>query len=193
MYAIVRTGGKQYKVSKDDVIAVEKMAADPGQSVTLGDVLALGGDGAVTLGSPLVAGACVTAEVTGQTRADKIIVFKKKRRKNYRRKYGHRQCLTMLRIVDITTGGTAARQKAAGGSPEKIAQTVKTAKTEKTAKTGKTETPETSEKKASPKKPVKKSASPKKPAKQSASQSAQDSGDTSVAAKATQKTGPEKE
>ncbi len=122
-------------------------------SETLGDVLALGGDGAVTLGSPLVAGACVTAEVTGQTWADKIIVFKKKRRKNYRRKYGHRQCLTMLRIVDITTGGTAARQKAAGGSPEKIAQT------EKTAKTGKTETPETSEKKASPKKPVKKSAS----------------------------------
>ncbi len=118
MYAIIRTGGKQYKVAKDDVIAVEKIAADPGQSITLNDVLALGDAGSITLGSPIVAGAEVKAEVAEQTRGDKIIVFKKKRRKNYRRKYGHRQCLTMLKIVDIKAAGKAVVKKTASESSE---------------------------------------------------------------------------
>jgi large subunit ribosomal protein L21 len=105
MFAVIRTGGKQYKVAKDDLIHVEKLAGAPGASVTLGDVLMLGGEGAAPVaGAPTIAGASVTAEVVAQTRGDKIIVFKKKRRHNYRRKNGHRQDLTVLRITGITAG-----------------------------------------------------------------------------------------
>ena len=101
MYAVLRTGGKQYRVAKNDVIRVERIAANPGDSVTLDQVLMVGGD-APRVGAPLVEGAAVTATVVEQARADKIIVFKKKRRQNYRRKRGHRQDLTVLRIEDIT-------------------------------------------------------------------------------------------
>jgi large subunit ribosomal protein L21 len=105
MFAVIRTGGKQYKVAKDDVIAVEKLAGEPGATVELGEVLMLGGDGAeVSTGTPLLAGASVTAELVEQRRADKIIVFKKKRRHNYRRKNGHRQHQTVLRITEIRAG-----------------------------------------------------------------------------------------
>jgi large subunit ribosomal protein L21 len=106
MFAVIRTGGKQYKVAKDDVIAVEKLAGEPGATIELGDVLMVGGDGAeARAGTPLLAGASVSAELVEHRRADKIIVFKKKRRHNYRRKNGHRQHQTVLRITEIRAGG----------------------------------------------------------------------------------------
>jgi len=102
MFAVIRTGGKQYKVAKDDVIKVEKLAGEPGATIELGDVLMVGGDGAeARAGTPLLAGASVSAELVEHRRADKIIVFKKKRRQNYRRKNGHRQHQTVLRITEI--------------------------------------------------------------------------------------------
>ncbi len=103
MFAVIKTGGKQYKVAKDDIIEVEKLPVDAGSTLEIDQVLAVGGEAGVTLGAPLVAGARVTAEVVKQTRGDKIIVFKKKRRQNYRRKNGHRQALTVLKITDIAT------------------------------------------------------------------------------------------
>ena len=96
MFAVIKTGGKQYRVVKDDVISVEKLKAEAGDSVSLDEVLMIGGDKATTMGTPLVQGASVSATVLDQARADKIIVFKKKRRQNYRRKAGHRQDLTIL-------------------------------------------------------------------------------------------------
>ncbi len=112
MFAVIRTGGKQYRVAKDDIISVEKLVGGEGASVTLDQVLMVGDDKNATIGAPLVAGASVTATVLEQARAGKIIVFKKKRRKNYRRKAGHRQDLTVLRINDIhATGSKAALQK----------------------------------------------------------------------------------
>ena len=101
MFAVIRTGGKQYRVAPNDIIKVEKIAGEPGDIVELAEVILLGGVGGPKPGSPTVAGAMVAAEVISQTRADKIVVFKKKRRKNYRRKKGHRQLLTALRITEI--------------------------------------------------------------------------------------------
>jgi large subunit ribosomal protein L21 len=101
MFAVIRTGGKQYKVAKDDVIAVERLPAEAGESITLGDVLMLQSDGTATVGTPTVAGASVSAEVVRQARGPKIIIFKKRRRQNSRRKRGHRQDLTLLKITDI--------------------------------------------------------------------------------------------
>jgi large subunit ribosomal protein L21 len=98
MFAVIKTGGKQYRVASGDVIKVEKLEAEAGSTVTLDQVL-MAGD---KVGTPLVAGATVSAEVVAQDRGPKIIVFKKKRRQNYRRKNGHRQDLTVLRITDIT-------------------------------------------------------------------------------------------
>ena len=107
MFAVVRTGGKQYRVSKDDVIRVERLAGEPGAAIELDQVLMLDDGKRPTIGTPLVDGARVSATVLDQTRADKIIVFKKKRRKNYRRKHGHRQHQTVLRITDILAAGAA--------------------------------------------------------------------------------------
>src|ERR1700722_13340721 len=101
MFAVIRTGGKQYKVAKDDVISVEKLGGEPGSSVTLGDVLMVGDEAGARHGAPTLAGAAVTATVVGHERTDKVIVFKKRRRHNYRRKNGHRQALTVLRITGI--------------------------------------------------------------------------------------------
>ena len=105
MFAVIRTGGKQYKVAKDDVIAVEKLAGEPGATLELAEVLMVGDGDSISTGTPLVAGAMVSAELVEHRRADKIIVFKKKRRQNYRRKNGHRQHQTMLRITEIHAGG----------------------------------------------------------------------------------------
>jgi large subunit ribosomal protein L21 len=102
MFAVIRTGGKQYKVAAGDVIKVEKLAGEAGASLTLDDVLMVSDAGKTTIGTPVVAGASVTATVVAQGRGEKIIVFKKKRRQNYRRKNGHRQDLTILRITDIS-------------------------------------------------------------------------------------------
>ena len=101
MYAVIKTGGKQYRVAKDDVISVERLVAEPGATVSFGEVLLIGGEGAPQIGAPLLPGATVTAEVVAQEQGDKIIVFKKKRRHNYRRKNGHRQDLTRVRITGI--------------------------------------------------------------------------------------------
>src|SRR5947207_1336073 len=104
MFAVIKTGGKQYRVAADDVIKVDKIKAEPGEIVQLGEVLVLAGDD-VTLGSPTIAGASVAAEVIEQGRGPKIIVFKKRRRKNSRRKRGHRQEFTLVRVTEILTGG----------------------------------------------------------------------------------------
>ncbi len=110
MFAVIRSGGKQYRVAKDDRIVVERLVGKPGTMIELAEVLMVGGDGkAPTLGRPMVAKAAVFAEVLEQSRADKIIVFKKKRRNNYRRKAGHRQDQTVLRIVDVSPTGTAPK------------------------------------------------------------------------------------
>lgn len=100
MYAVVKTGGKQYKVAQGDQLAVEKLEGNVGDKVTLDQVLALGGKDA-KIGAPLVSGAKVSAEIVAQEKGDKVIVFKKKRRHNYRRKLGHRQMLTTLKITGI--------------------------------------------------------------------------------------------
>ncbi|CAA7625300.1 MULTISPECIES: 50S ribosomal protein L21 [Magnetospirillum] len=100
MFAVIQTGGKQYKVAKDDVIRVEKLAGDEGAQVVLDQVLMVGDK----IGAPLVAGATVTAQVVAQARGPKLIVFKKRRRQSSRRKNGHRQDITILRITDITAG-----------------------------------------------------------------------------------------
>src|SRR5947209_15067978 len=111
MFAVIRTGGKQYKVAKDDVIVVEKLAGEPGATVELSEVLMVGDGATVSTGTPLLAGATVSATLVEQRRADKIIVFKKKRRQNYRRKNGHRQHQTLLRITEIhAEGGARGRQ-----------------------------------------------------------------------------------
>ncbi|MFV0321740.1 MAG: 50S ribosomal protein L21 [Alphaproteobacteria bacterium] len=102
MFAVVKTGGKQYRVEKGNVIKVEKLAGEAGDKITFEEILMAGEGAKVTVGSPTVKGAKVTAEILEQTRADKIIVFKKKRRQNYRRKKGHRQHQTVLRVTGIT-------------------------------------------------------------------------------------------
>ncbi|HST76699.1 MAG TPA: 50S ribosomal protein L21 [Acetobacteraceae bacterium] len=102
MFAVIRTGGKQYRVTPNAVLKVEKLEAEPGATVTFTDVLAVGGEGALTLGAPTVAGASVTATVIAQDRLDKIIIFKKRRRQNSRRKNGHRQHVTVLRVAGIS-------------------------------------------------------------------------------------------
>ena len=107
MFAVIRTGGKQYKVAKDDVLSVEKLAGEPGATIELAEVLMIGEGAEVTTGTPLLAGASVTATVVEQARAPKIIVFKKKRRHNYRRKKGHRQHQTVLRIGEIRSTGAS--------------------------------------------------------------------------------------
>ncbi len=102
MYAVIKTGGKQYRVAKDDILKIEKLDGATGDKIEFKEVLMVGGEGEPTVGAPLVEGAIVTAEVLEQTRAAKIIVFKKKRRQNYRRKKGHRQHQTVVKITNIS-------------------------------------------------------------------------------------------
>jgi large subunit ribosomal protein L21 len=101
MFAVVRTGGKQYKVVKDDVLTIEKVAGEAGGTLTLGDVLLVGGEKSTT-GNPLVAGASVTAEILEQGKGEKVVAFKKRRRKDTHRKRGHRQPFTKIKITEIT-------------------------------------------------------------------------------------------
>ena len=119
MYAVVKTGGKQYRVSKDDLIRIERLEGDAGEIVTLGEVLMIGDGADVTVGAPFIDGASVAGEIVEQTRGDKIIVFKKRRRQNYRRKAGHRQHLTVLKVTDILTDGAKPAKKAAAKKPAK--------------------------------------------------------------------------
>ena len=124
MFAVIKSGGKQYKVAKEDVIRVEKIDAEEGMTVNLNEVLMVGDDNGQTVGAPLVDGAAVSATVLEQMRDRKIIVFKKQRRQNYRRRNGHRQHLTVLRIDDILTGGkkkAAAKKNTASKKKEVVA------------------------------------------------------------------------
>jgi large subunit ribosomal protein L21 len=101
MYAVIKTGGKQYRVAPDDVLTIEKVDGDAGSKVEFGEVLMIGGSDSPKVGSPLVSGAKVVAELVEHTRGPKVIAFKKRRRKNSRRKRGHRQDLSTVRIKDI--------------------------------------------------------------------------------------------
>ena len=111
MFAVFKTGGKQYRVAAEDVLKVGKVKGEPGEIVEFGEVLVVGGD-SVSLGAPTVAGATVAAEVLDQARGPKIIAFKKRRRKNSRRKIGHRQEFTLLRITEILTDGKKPSKQA---------------------------------------------------------------------------------
>jgi large subunit ribosomal protein L21 len=117
MYAVVKTGGKQYRVAKDDTILVEKLEANEGAQVTLDQVMMLGDGDTVTVGRPTVANATVEAQVVSQTRGPKILIFRRKRRKNHRRLQGHRQDLTLLKITDISSSGKPAAKAAAKKAP----------------------------------------------------------------------------
>jgi len=183
MFAVIKTGGKQYKVALEDILRVEKLAGEPGDIVELDAVLMLGGESGTTLGTPLVAGATVAAEVVEQTRGDKIVVFKKQRRKHYRRRHGHRQEETVLRIAEILTDGkkpsrtkverperkaaapkkTAAKKTAAKKAPVKEAA-AKAASAKKAA-AKKTAATKTAAKKAPAKKTAAKKTAAKKTAK----------------------------
>jgi large subunit ribosomal protein L21 len=103
MYAVVRTGGKQYRVAKDSVLKVESLVGDVGSKLTLGEVLMLGGD-TLKLGAPLVQGASVECEILEHGQGEKVIAFKKKRRKNTHRKRGHRQHFTKVKVLGISAG-----------------------------------------------------------------------------------------
>ncbi|WP_346913378.1 50S ribosomal protein L21 [uncultured Roseibium sp.] len=123
MFAVIKTGGKQYTVAADDLLKVEKLDAEAGSTVTFDEVLMVGNGTDTTIGAPLVDGASVVAEVVDQGRNRKIIVFKKRRRQNSRRRNGHRQAFTLVKVTDILTGGakpakTAAPKKAAAPKAE---------------------------------------------------------------------------
>jgi large subunit ribosomal protein L21 len=153
MFAVFKTGGKQYRVAAEDVLQVAKVKGEPGEIVEFGEVLVVGGD-SVMLGSPSVAGATVAAEVLDQARGPKIIAFKKRRRKNSRRKRGHRQEFTLVRITEILTegnkpsktppprpkrasapaaAGDAAGSEGAAEAPERAAAKTRKASAKKTA------------------------------------------------------------
>ena len=181
MFAVIKTGGKQYKVAKDDVIVVESLAGDPGALVELDTVLMLGGDGSkAETNNDQLDKAAVFAEVVKQTRGEKVVVFKKKRRHNYRRKRGHRQELTVLRILDVSPTGTKPKvtaKKAPAKAPAKeaakpAAESKPTEKAEKTETTTKAATKKAATKKAAEKAPAKKAPAKKIAAKKTAAKKA---------------------
>ncbi|RMD91198.1 MAG: 50S ribosomal protein L21 [Alphaproteobacteria bacterium] len=187
MFAVVKTGGKQYKVVENDVLTVERLPGAAGETVTLDEVLLVGDEKGVKVGTPTVAGTVVTAEIVEQTRGDKIIVFKKKRRHNYRRKRGHRQDLTVLKVLAIGAAkAKPAAKKAApkATAPEKVPEKAKetpkktpakkpAAKQAETASKTKA-APKTTKAKAAPKKAAAKATTPAKkaPAKKAAPKAA---------------------
>ena len=152
MYAVIKTGGKQYKVSKDDIISVEKLSEDTGKKIKLNEVLIISDKGKPIVGDPLIKGASVEAEIMDHSRAAKITVFKKKRRHNYRRKKGHKQNITNLKILSIN----ASQGKTKASDTEEKKTTTKKAAPKKAAP-----------KKADPKKAAPKKAAPKKVATKS--------------------------
>lgn len=131
MYAIVKTGGKQIKVSAGDKLRVERLAGEAGDKVTLTDVLLIGNGDKITVGTPLIKDAAVEATIIEQKRDRKILVFKKKRRHNYRRRAGHRQHLTVLEILAISTDG---KKETAAAAPKAAAAATPAAKKETAAK-----------------------------------------------------------
>ncbi|MBS7696805.1 MULTISPECIES: 50S ribosomal protein L21 [unclassified Chelatococcus] len=117
MFAVIKTGGKQYRVAATDVITIERLAGEPGDIIAFSDVLMLGNGETTEVGAPFVAGATVAGELVEQSRGDKVIAFKKRRRQNSKRKRGHRQDLTVVRITEILTGGAKPSAKAAAAKP----------------------------------------------------------------------------
>ena len=136
MYAVVKTGGKQYRVQKEDVVLVEKLNANDGDQLVLSDVLMVGDGKKVTLGTPLINDAAVMAQVIRQTRGPKITMIYKRRRKNSRRKQGHKQDLTLLKIIDIaeTGGSKLSPKKATSKTTEKKTKVESKPKTEPKSK-----------------------------------------------------------
>jgi large subunit ribosomal protein L21 len=130
MFAVIKTGGKQYRVAPEDVLQVEKLAGKPGDVVEFAEVLVVGGDTPL-LGAPTVAGATVAGEVLDQVRGPKVISFKKRRRKNSRRKRGHRQEYTLVRITEILTEG----KKASATPPPRPKREKRAPKAETTSET----------------------------------------------------------
>jgi len=122
MFAVIKTGGKQYRVAAEDVIRIDKVKGDPGEIIEFGEVLVVSGDN-VSLGTPTIAGASVAAEVIDQGRGPKIIAFKKRRRKNSRRKRGHRQEFTRVRVTEILTDGAKPSKAAGSGRKARPAST----------------------------------------------------------------------
>ncbi len=160
MFAVIKTGGKQYRVAPEDVLKIEKVAGEAGDFVELSDVLVVGDGGNITAGAPLVDGACVSAEIVDQGRTRKIIAFKKRRRQNSRRTIGHRQHFTTVRIAEILTGGKKPSKKAAAKPvAKKEAAAVKDADKPAEAKAPKAETAKTKPKEET-------SAKAEKPAKE---------------------------
>ena len=160
MYALVKTGGKQYRVTKNDTILVERIAAEEGAEVILNDIVMLGDGDNVTIGAPKVDGAAVSATVVRQTRGSKIIIFRRKRRKNHRRTQGHRQDLTLLKINDIAEDAkklTPAKPAAKKAAPKADDAAKKPAAKKVTAK-------KVAPKAAAAKKATPKAATAKKPA-----------------------------
>jgi large subunit ribosomal protein L21 len=161
MFAIVRTGGKQYRVAAGDKIAVEKIDGEAGDTVSLGDILLAGDGGEVKSADGLV----VSAEIIAQTRGEKVIVFKKRRRHNYRRRNGHRQSLTLLRILAVGDAKKAAPKKEAAPKAEAApAVEAKAAAPAKEAAPKKAAAPKAEAAEAPAKKPAAKKAAPKKEA-----------------------------
>ncbi|GAB4350356.1 MAG: hypothetical protein Kow0026_06450 [Oricola sp.] len=136
MFAVIKTGGKQYRVAADDILKIEKLDGEAGDIVEFSEVLMVGEGADTTIGSPFVDGALVTAEVVEQGRARKVIAFKKRRRQNSRRTRGHRQHLTTVRISEILTGGAKPSKKAAAkkAAPAKEEAKVEAPKAEKPAR-----------------------------------------------------------
>lgn len=119
MFAVIKTGGKQYRVAADDEITIERLPGEAGDTIQFNEVLMVGGADAPLIGAPMVDGASVVAEIVRQARGDKIIIFKKRRRQNSRRRNGHRQDLTIVRVTDILTDGKSAPKKAKKAAPAK--------------------------------------------------------------------------
>jgi large subunit ribosomal protein L21 len=168
MFAVFKTGGKQYRVAAEDVLKVAKLKGEPGEIVEFGEVLVVGGD-SVTLGVPMVAGATVAAEVLDQARGPKIIAFKKRRRKNSRRKRGFREEFTLIRITEILTDGKTASKTAPprpkrAAAPKPVADADAEA-TEAAAETGQGATAAKRKTSAKPKAAAKKPAAKGKPRK----------------------------
>ena len=164
MYAVIKTGGKQYRVQPDDILEIERLPGEAGDILEFDQVLMLSGESGFEIGTPVIAGALVAAELVEQTRGDKIKIFKKKRRKHYRRTMGHRQDLSQIRITEILTGGA---------KPSKAAAARKKAPAKSEAKTAEAEAPR---KAAATKAPAEK-APAKAPAKKAPAKKTADKGD----------------
>ncbi len=162
MFAVIKTGGKQYKVAEGDEIVIEKLIADAGDDVTFEDVLMLGDSGKVTIGEPLVAGASVVGEVAEQRKGAKVLIIKKRQRNTYRRKKGHRQLQTVVTIKSILADGkkAPAKKKAAPKKDDAPKTEAKAAPAKKAAPKAETKAKAEPKAKAAPKK----EAAPKKPA-----------------------------